>query len=887
MPGAVAVAANAAPAIFFAAGDFAISLGASAAVAGVVGSVAVAAVTVGTTFALSAISKAIAGKPDSSSLSGSFGGRTQTIKQAISPRKVAYGETRVAGTLTFITSTINDGLFHMVITLTGHAIDSFVRYFINDEEQFLDAKGKPTGGSWNQSGSNPRVRIVGGAGTPAGDAAFQAAIQANLPGIWTPDHRQTGCAKLYVVGATNNFPNGLPNVTVVMKGKNDIYDPRTATTGFTKNAALCIRDYLSDPLLGVGEPDSGLNDTAFIAEANICDEAVALAGGGTEDRYTINGQFTKDADDATVLTRMLSACAGMLTYQGGEFTPYTGAYRTPAITFDENHIVGPVRVQAGIGRKELFNGVKGTFINPDDFFQQVPFPVVTNATYLAEDQNERIWKPGDVFFPFTDSSARCQRLAKIDLERARQQITESVPLNLQGMRVQVGDVVNRNSTRMGWSGKPFEVKEWAFVNRGGADAPKIGVDMVLRETAATVYDWNSGEETTQDPAPNTNLPNPFIVASPGVPAVAESLFFTKTGGGVKARATVSWESAGDSYINKYLLEYKLAAASEWTALPSTIQLAINIDDIAPGVYDFRVTAVNKFEFKSPPATRTQEIYGLSAPPSDITGLSISPISGVAILSWDPVQDLDVREGGKIVFRHSSALTGATWGASVTIGQSVPGTANSVTLPLVEGTYMVKAKDSSGLFSTGVAAISTKSPSLFTFSNLSTLTLDPDFSATHSGTASVDGVLKLSGASNMDDWGNIDDVLNWDTEGGVSATGTAVFTEGIDLGSVKTVRLKASVTTATININDSIDSRVSNIDDWENVDGDSGGQTDFQLFVRETDDDPAGSPTWSEWKVLALAEYSARGFQFQADLSSDDPTYNIEVSALEIMADQVA
>jgi hypothetical protein len=623
------------------------------------------AVSIGASFALSAALKAIQGKPDLSSLSGSSPGRTQTTKQAVSPRKVVYGKTRVAGTQTFLHFTHNNGLFHMVITLTGHPIESFEQYFINDEEQFLDAKGKPTSGSWN-GGGKPRVRIVGGTGTTAGDAAFHAAMQANLPGVWTEAHRQTGCAKIYVVGATNNFPGGLPNVTVVVKGKNDIFDPRSSTSGYTDNAALCIRDYLTTPLLGVGEPSSVINDVGWNAEANICDEAVALAAGGTEKRYTVNGQFTKKADDMSVLGRMMSACAGTLTHQGGEYTLYTGAYRSPTITFDENQIVGPVEVKTLIGREELFNRVKGTFINPDDFYQEVPFPAVTNATYLAEDQNEELWKPGDVFYPFTDSASRCQRLAKIELERVRQQTTEALPLNLQGMRVQMGDVVGRTHDTRSWVDKPFEIKEWAFVDRGNEKAPKIGVEMVLRETASTVYDWNSGEETTVDPAPDTNFPNPFDVPAPTGATVisdqSDNLFFSGDGT-LLTRLKVEWVNPPGPYFDHIETQFKLTVGSEWHDGPDVVNSNehVFLGPVTDGAqYDVRLRAVSVDKFPSawvtppphtvigkqasPPAVFDLFLEGgilrwkYSNPPIDFLGFQIR-INDGANVNWSNAQPL--------------------------------------------------------------------------------------------------------------------------------------------------------------------------------------------------------------------------------------------------------
>ena len=852
----------------------------------VLGNLVAMAVLIGSTVALSAVTDALTPKPDKQSFVSELAGRTQTIKQPITVHRVIFGEVRVGGSVTFLQTTHDDGLWHLIVTFCGHSINSIQQYFYNDEEQTIDASGFPTGGTWNDGGSSIRTRIVAGLGTTAGDATFNTALQTNLPGIWTTNHRQSGRAKAYIQGVSENFRQGIPNVTFIVRGNNEIYDPRDLSTGYTNNAALCIRKYLTDTSFGLGEPTTRIDEASFIAAANICDETVTLSDATTEARYTINGVIETTKTPKVALGEMLGACAGTLTHQGGKWALYVGAYRTPTITFDENVLDGPISVQTRIGRRDNFNRVKGVFVNPADLYQPTDFPVVTNATYLAEDNNEAIWK--DIALGFTTSAATAQRLAKIELERARQQITVSFPMNLNGMRVQIGDVVNITNARMGWTAKPFEVTDWSFANRGDGDSPRLGVDLGLRETASTVFDWANGEETTLDPAPNSNLPNPFVVGTVGTPSITEELFSTMTGAGVKTKAIVSWTASSNSFINRYRVEHKSSSASEWISHPFIKATTFEIWDIAPGVYDFRYYAITDLRTEKASTTRTQEIFGLSVPPADITGLSISALSSLAVLSWTPHPDLDVKEGGKIIFRHSNQMTGAAWGGSVSIGKAVPGTTNTVILPLKSGTYLCKAVDSSGIQSVTAATITTNAATLTNFANLSTLSAHTAFAGTHSNTVVDGSVLKLDGATAIDAWGTVDAVAQWDAEGGIKTSGTYTMQYGIDLGSVKKTRLGTDITTVTTNaiVLDLVDSRAANIDTWESFDGVTGAQTDAEVEVRETDDDPAGTPTWDVWKRLEVADYQARAFHFRLNLESNDPTFNIRVSQLTITADEV-
>ena len=56
----------------------------------------------------------------------------------------------------------------------------------------------------------------------------------------------------------------------------------------------------------------------------------------------------------------------------------------------------------------------------------------------------------------------------------------------------------------------------------------------------------------------------------------------------------------------------------------------------------------------------------------------------------------------------------------------------------------------------------------------------------------------------------------------------------------------------------------------------------------TDDDPAGAPTWGAFMRIDSAEITARAVgQLQCRLTSDDPTYNIQVLELRLVAEVVA
>lgn len=161
-------------------------------------------------------------------------------------------------------------------------------------------------------------------------------LLAESNGLWTNEHLLSGrtCVYLRLKYGGQTYANGLPSIAFVIRGKNDILDPRTNLTGYSENAALCIADYLAQKTFGFKATygtEIPLPD--LIAAANICDEQVPIAAGGTEPRYACNGQFALTTKRGEVLQNLLTACAGRLTYTGGQFVIHPGAWTGPTAKF--------------------------------------------------------------------------------------------------------------------------------------------------------------------------------------------------------------------------------------------------------------------------------------------------------------------------------------------------------------------------------------------------------------------------------------------------------------------------------------------------------------------------------------------------------------------------
>ena len=221
--------------------------------------------------------------------------------------------------------------------------------------------------------------------------------------------------------------------------------------------------------------------------------------------------------------------------------------------------------------------------------------------------------------------------------------------------------------------------------------------------------------------------------APGGVLVIEETYEGRAGAGVKTRIKVSWNPAQDALGRFFQVEHKLNTDPNFIKQPVTQDIIINLDDIKPGFYDVRVKAINSLGSSSAYINKQIEVFGLLAPPEEPQNLTITIVGGTAYLRWKQVADLDVRVGGQILFRHSKKLTEATWQESVSIGDNVPGADTITVLPLKEGTYLAKSKDSIGELSIATAIVTTKQAQIQDYNTSGTINEHTNFTGVHSGT----------------------------------------------------------------------------------------------------------------------------------------------------------
>lgn len=416
----------------------------------------------------------------------------------------------------------------------------------------------------------------------ATDAAAGTAIAFATPGLGTHTLTRAGGGSFTVDGSVVSLVSSVPGL-----GMGD--GVRLATDGALPTGLAIDTTYYWCQLT---QTTGKLCTTAANALARV---GVTITGAGTgthtmtrvsEPRYACNGTLSLDQSHGGNLTRLLSASRGEAIYSGGKWVLLPAVWRAPTITLDEDDLAGPVSVSVRQPWRDVFNGVKGVFVNPDAYWQADDFPAIRSSTALAEDNGEEKWK--DVDLPFTTSAATAQRIAKIDLLACRQQITVKVTCKLTAMRVRAGSVIKISLARYGWVEKPFKVEEWGFVVRGTT----LLIEMALRETDESVFDWASSEEQTTDPAPNTDLPDLRDVDPPASIDVVDLPF-----GDSGAVAVTLGESAGP-YLRAYQVEYLAPGAATYTVVPAAETREFVIRNLAPGAYIFRGKALSTMNVSS-------------------------------------------------------------------------------------------------------------------------------------------------------------------------------------------------------------------------------------------------------------------------------------------------
>ena len=361
----------------------------------------------------------------------------------------------------------------------------------------------------------------------------------------------------------------------------------------------------------------------------------------------------------------------------------------------------------------------------------------------------------------------------------------------------------------------------------------------------------------------------------------------ESNGQVFSKVLLSWQA--DPVVARFELRYRVDGGN-WSTL-STRSPDYEILQSEPGRYEFELQAISPGLRRSGIATLTFNALGKTAPPETIPDLFIAPIDQYsAELYWPQAVDLDVRVGGQIRVRHTPEIgENATWGRANDIVPAVAGSSTRKIVPLLEGTYFIRAVDSLNNESAGVASVVVDLPAPQDAQLVQEYREDddsPPFQGTYTDMfySAAEGGLLLNTTGLVDDIPDWDEVSSVDYFGDVASTGEYQFVSTLDLGGTYDMNLRSILKTRAFEPGNTWDERTDLIDLWDDIDGDDLSATNASLYVRTTTDNPSSSPTWGLWQPFVNGTSRGRGFQFKVVATSSNVAQNIIVEELGVITE---
>ncbi|ADD94770.1 phage related protein tail component-like protein [uncultured phage MedDCM-OCT-S09-C399] len=710
-----------------------------------------------------------------------------------------------------------------------------------------------------------------------------------------------------------------------------VWDGTFAAATWTNDPAWCLFDLLTNDRYGSGIPESSLDRYDFFAISQYCNTLVDDGNGGQEPRFSCNLLINQRKEVYNVIQEMSSIFRGISYYGAGSLVLLQDKPSDAQYTLGPANVVDGVFSYSGSSVRSRHTCATVAYQNYDEQ-GEVSFEYVEDADAVAKyGVNNKDIKAVGCY-----SQGQANRLGKWTL-LSEQDLYETCNFSIgidsgivvrPGMVVDIADPLRGGTRRNGRVSSATTLQitidstTELSVNMGNSPTISVVLPNGLVETrdidSISGTAVNVSTAFSQAPAANApwliqttdiqsqqfrvisvaesgdgvfgvsalkynesiynaveqdlNLTQRDITNISASPAAVTNLsateFLYEEGGLVKTGVDITWTSPVLN-VADFVVRYRLNDNNFEriiTESPST-----QVKGLKSGTLELQITA-RSFIGKSGPVTRqTFALQGKTAIPGNVQNLTLEPLNyNSARLRWDETIDLDVKVSGKVHIRHSNLTDGsATWSDSTDLVDAIAGSSTEKTVPLLEGEYLVKFEDDGGRKSATEASIIVDQPVAQTFYGVATQRED-QLSTPFSGT-------KTNTTYSTD--AGYDALILTSSGGSINSSGEYAFASTLDLEDVYSLDLERRIVSRGIYPSDTIDSRTALIDTWDDFDGAVVDFVNAELYVRKTNDDPSGTPTYSAWQPLANGVLKARAFQFKAVLTSNDPAQNVLVDEL--------
>ena len=709
---------------------------------------------------------------------------------------------------------------------------------------------------------------------------------------------------------------------------------------YTNDPAWCLYDLLTSSRYGLGAHlvEADLDKFSFYQASVYCSTQIddGTGTGNTEPRFSCNVSIQNQQEAYNVINQMCSVFRAMPYYQAGSLTITQDSPKDSSYLFTLANTLPPGFTYSNTSQKTRPTVVVAKYLDLElrDINYEEVIDTANQARYGS------VVKNIDAFA--CTSRGQANRLAKwlLYMENVEREVVTFVTSVDAGVVVRPGQIIEiadpvKSGERRGGriqaattnsvtvddttdltysvgstlsailpdgsvENKTVSSISGSVINLGQhfSSAPNVNSIWVYQTTdiltstwrvlevkeqdrsnyLVTASEYNSGKYnhiesgialTTRD---ITNLDVP--PASPtGI--TAEEVIYENTGI-ARVKIIVSWTTSTDNVYVRWRYE-------QGNYVSRTVEGAKSYEilDTIAGNYTIEVYSVSASGLRStlPNSLNPFVAVGKTAVPANVSGVSLLPIDeSSAILSWNRATELDVLLGGKTLIRHSSLTTGAQWKDAQEIVVAAAGNQTQKIVPLLEGTYLIKFEDDGGRQSPSPGSNDSDWNNTRVTTNLPAPTERLVVSTIDEHTANFTG----SKTDTVYD-ASLDALKLVVTNNATETSGEYVFANSVDLTQKYDVNLRKTLKASNFILNSLWDDRTDLIDTWGYIDA-VGGLTEATacnaaVYVRSTDDDPSGSPTWSAYKEFSNVLITGRAFEFKAILTSNDTNQNIAITQL--------
>ena len=365
--------------------------------------------------------------------------------------------------------------------------------------------------------------------------------------------------------------------------------------------------------------------------------------------------------------------------------------------------------------------------------------------------------------------------------------------------------------------------------------------------------------------------------------VSATLVVSRTGGAAVVTIDVGWTPPNDPRVVFYDVFVKRPGTATFSKMDFTQSVTSTLGQITAGWYTFRVVCIDALGRRSAPFDKTFDFTQLGAIPGDVQNFFATVVGGLIQLTWDPLSliSLDHYE-----IRYDGATSGAIWGASIPLVTGVAPSTTSLFVPKLNGSYLIKAFDIFGQESLNAAVDVVTNIDDAQYNEIGSIQEDPDFNGDKDRCFVNGSALWMVIGDVMADWDPLSDAdpIAGDVGPTSSHQSTYTFDNAFDLGAIYDVRLTGHVMAHVENYFSNYMAGWVTLAQLETMAGIAVNPTTVELYVRTTQDDPGGTPTWSMWKRFSVGTFRGRGFQFKLILKTSNGMYTPAVTQLRVAAD---